>query len=142
MDKKVLNIGERQQPFVLAFEQNSALPAWITIFDEMWVQLCGNALYDAIKNHPMICINSNITNKKDFAATMTIENFKGLFLVQESAMFRDYIFALLDTLITQCPVPNPSMKMYATFCSSGSDHLVNCMLELDKGLIMFGGQLE
>lgn len=141
MDSKIITLGEKAQPFILALEKGTGLPSWIAETDEIWLRVVADALFKSIKSHLDWCINKKIDKEKDFAATMTIEHFNQLFLVGEAQRFQDYVKNLINFTIMN--IPNPSMRIYITFCAGGerNNHVVNAIVEIDKGLILFGAQV-
>ena len=136
-----VNLGGERMEFIYAFEKYSQVHAWVTVVSEEWCLLAAEGLYRAITEHPIICINSNITNHKDFAATMRMDLFKGINMSGKCEQFKDVVFALYDELMKNNVSPFPK-RMFTNFCSTTSDHQVNCMLEIDKGLIMFGANVK
>lgn len=140
MESKIINMGgDRPLQFILGIEQSTLTPSFMATIDELWMRVVGDGLYKAIKSHEFLCINKNLDDEKDFAATMNITSFKSLMLVGETMRFQDYVFALIDFAVQNHISPSPTM--YITFMSDNSQHAVNAIVELEKGIIMFGAQL-
>lgn len=140
MESKIINLGgDKPLQFILGIEKSTMTPSFMATTDEFWMRIVGNGLYTAIKSHEFLCINKNLNDEKDFAATMNITSFKNLLLYGETARFQDYILALIDFAIQNHISPSPTM--YITFMSETSQHAVNAIVEFDKGIIMFGAQL-
>lgn len=140
MESKIINMGgDRPLQFILGIEQSTLTPSFMATIDELWMRVVGDGLYKAIKSHEFLCINKNLDDEKDFAATMNITSFKSLMLVGETMRFQDYVFTLIDFAVQNHISPSPTM--YITFMSDNSQHAVNAIVELEKGIIMFGAQL-
>lgn len=140
MESKVFNLGgDKPIQFILGIEQSTLVPSWIATIDEFWLLIVGNALYSAIKSHEFLCINKSLDDEKDFAATMNITSFNSLLLTGEAARFQDYVKAIMEFSLREHISPSPTM--YISFISETSSHAVNAIMEFEKGIIMFGGNL-
>ena len=140
MESKIINMGgDKPLQFILGIEQTTMTPSFMATIDELWMSVVGAGLYQAIKGHQFLCINKNIDDEKDFGATMNITSFKSLMLTGEAQRFQDYVFALIDFAVQNHISPSPTM--YITFMSDNTQHAVNAIVELEKGIIMVGAQL-
>lgn len=139
MESRVVNIGEKPIEFVLGIEKDTGTPSWIATIDEVWLSIVGNDLYNSIMGHQFLCINKNIDDKKDFAATMNISSFKSLLFTGEALRFQELVMALMDISLNRYLLISP--VMYISFISETSQHAVNASLEIEKGIILFGAQL-
>lgn len=140
MESKIINLGgDKPIQFILGIEKSSMIPSFMATIDEFWLRVVGNGLYTAIKGHEFLCINKNLNDEKDFAATMNTASFKNMFLNGETARFQGYVLALIDFAIQNHISPSPTM--YITFMSETSQHVVNAIVEFEKGIIMIGAQL-
>ena len=140
MESKIINMGgDKPLQFILGIEQQSKTPSWMATIDEFWLCIVGAGLYQSIKSHEFLCINKKLDDEKDFAATMNITSFKSIPMFGETQRFQDYVMALIDFSIQNHI--SPSKTMYISFITESSQHAVNAIVELDKGIIMFGAQL-
>ena len=140
MESKIINMGgDKPLQFILGIEQTTMTPSFMATIDELWMSVVGAGLYQAIKGHQFLFINKNIDDEKDFGATMNITSFKSLMLTGETQRFQDYVFALIDFAVQNHISPSPTM--YITFMSDNTQHAVNAIVELEKGIIMVGAQL-
>ena len=140
MDTKVINMGgDKPIQFILGIEQSTLTPSWMATIDDLWLYIVGAGLYKAIVGHQFLCINKKIDDPKDFAATMNISSFKSLLLEGETQRFQDMVNSFIDFAFTNYITPSPTM--YITFMNTTSQHAVNAIVELGKGIIMFGAQL-
>lgn len=140
MDSKILNIGgDKPIQFILGIEQATMIPSWMATIDEIWLNIVGNDLYNAINSHQFLCINKKLDDRKDFAATMNITSFNSLLFVGEAQRFQDCVKALIEFTLREGISPSPTM--YISFITTGSQHAVNAIVEFKKGIIMFGAQL-
>lgn len=140
MESKIINMGgDKPLQFIIGIEQSTLIPSFMTTVDELWMAVVGADLYTAINSHQFLCINKNLKDHKDFAATMNITSFKSLMLTGETQRFQDYVFAIIDFVVKN--YITPSLTFYITFMSDTSQHAVNAIVELEKGIIMVGAQL-
>ena len=97
MESKIINMGgDKPLQFIIGIEQSTLTPSFMATIDELWMSVVGAGLYQAINSRQFLCINKNLTDDRDFAATMNITSFKSLMLVGETQRFQDYVFALID----------------------------------------------
>ena len=140
MESKIINMGgDKPLQFIIGIEQSTLTPSFMATIDEFWMSVVGAGLYQAINSHQFLCINKNLTDDRDFGATMNITSFKSLMLVGETQRFQDYVFAIIDFAVQNHISPSPTL--YITFMSETSQHAVNAIVELEKGIIMVGAQL-
>ena len=140
MDKEIINMGgDRPMQFILGFEQSTMLPAWTTTIDDLWLYIVGDSLYKAIVGHQFLCINKNIDNPRDFAATMNISSFQSLLFEGEARRFQDIVNTLINFTFGNFISPSPTM--YVSFINENSEHAVNAIVEFGKGIVYFGAQL-
>ena len=140
MESKIINMGgDKPLQFIIGIEQSTLTPSFMATIDELWMSVVGAGLYQAINSHQFLCINKNLIDDRDFAATMNITSFKSLMLVGETQRFQDYVFSIIDFVVNN--YITPSLTFYITFMSDTSQHAVNAIVELEKGIIMVGAQL-
>lgn len=142
MDSTIINMGgNRPLRFILAIEKDMLTPSWMTTVDKIWLRVVADALYKAIKGHIFLCVNKNLDNPKDFAATMNISSFKNMILSGEAQRFQDMVMTLINFTIKNHITP--STTIYISFLNDdNSQHAVNAIVELAKGIIMFGANVD
>lgn len=142
MDSTIINMGgNKPLRFILAIEKDALTPSWMTTVDKIWLRVVADALYKAIKGHIFLCINKNLDNSKDFAATMNITSFKNMILSGEAQRFQDIVMSLIDFTMKNHITPSPTF--YISFLNDdNSQHAINAIVELGKGIIMFGANID
>jgi len=123
----MLHLGDQDLQFILAIEPISGLPAWVTTRDEFWVLMVGNGLYEYLTSHMGILKNSSLSNKNEFAASMTFPDFKASIMSGEVARFKDCALALKETI--EKDPNNHTDATFVCFFSDTSDHCINIMFD-------------
>lgn len=138
-----LNIGGQSIHFLFIVDPHTGIPAWIAEYDELMLNIIGTGLYDFINKNIVVCTKYNISNKKNFGATMSIASFKSCHASGEVARFRDTVMYLLNTMkaANNGRIPN---KMYVAFNSSNpnSPHVVHAMIEGEANSVVFGSNID
>ena len=97
---KVIDFGSDQKiNFVLTIDNESSTPMWAAEVDDILLLAIADGFYRYSKDHPIIVMGSNLTDKKAFTYTENINTFKNSLLIGVSNIFKDAVLGFANAII-------------------------------------------